>query len=58
MSKVIHHWRWRSPRYLLTCGAKNGLISQHNKEPVSCKSCIRVMSARGWKMPTPTEKEE
>lgn len=45
---VIHHWRWITPRHLLTCGAHNGLINRHHMEPVTCKNCLRVTKARGW----------
>jgi hypothetical protein len=42
-----HHWRWRSPRYLLLCGAKNGLINQHDPSDITCKKCLKMMAARG-----------
>lgn len=53
---VIHHWRWRSPRYLITCGAKNGLINQlgNGFDPVNCKNCLRVIKSRNWQPPPDT----
>jgi hypothetical protein len=39
--KVVHHWRWRSPKYLLTCGARNGVIQPFKPgwTVVTCKRC-------------------
>lgn len=48
---IIHHWRWRSPKYLLTCGANNGVIYypyDDKKVEITCKNCLRVMKSRGW----------
>lgn len=53
MSKAYHHWRWRSPKYLLTCNTSDGLIDvsgpEGSKRKITCKNCIRIMKARGWK---------
>lgn len=43
----FHHWRWRSPKYLITCGAKDGLIDRHTSK-VDCKNCLKIMDIRGW----------
>lgn len=49
-SPIIHHVRWRSPKYLITCGIKNGFIHPRGEVKVTCKNCIRVVKARGWRM--------
>jgi hypothetical protein len=51
--KVVHHWRWRSPKHLLTCGARNGQIYAYKPgwDVVTCLSCIRVGKSRGWLSP-------
>lgn len=46
--KTIHHARWRSPSYLITCGIKNGLIDFYGEQAVTCKNCIKILKARGW----------
>jgi len=46
-----HHWRWRSPKYLLLCGAKNGLINQRDPSDITCKTCIKMMEAREKQFP-------
>lgn len=52
MTKVLHHWRWRSPSYLITCGTKTGLIDPTNDGPnkrnVTCKRCLKILKIRGW----------
>lgn len=48
MKRVFHHWRWRSPRYLITCGMDRRNVVVEHREPVTCKNCLRVMKARGW----------
>lgn len=49
---VIHHWRWRSPRFLITCGAKGGLIDLSSKQRFDCGNCKKVIASkpdgRGW----------
>lgn len=49
MREVVHHWRWRCARYLITCGARNGLIDVP-RGTFNCKRCIRVCKARGWSL--------